>query len=140
MGYQLKSRVVSTSIGDVQVDVRAEKDEITGFGNLEKHRKREVLIVEIKTTVKSEDLTALSKKRKAILDNYLKESEIWKYDFASETWMVACYGWNDRLKDYARSQNINPIDGEELHRMLRKYNLLDRSRPPCPKQPEQNPA
>lgn len=137
MGYQLKSKTVPTSIGDIQVDVRAEKDEIIGFEDLEKHQKREVLIVEVKTTVRYEDITKLSRKNKAILDNYLKESKIWKYRFTSATWMVACYGWNDKLKEYARNQGIKPIDGEELQSMLRKYNLLYRSRPPCPKQPEQ---
>ena len=138
MGYQLKSRVVPTSIGDVQVDVRAEKDEIGGFENLERHRKRKVLIVETKATVKFEDITSLSKKRKAILDNYRKESEIWKYEFTSETWMVACYGWNDRSKDHARRQNIIPIDDEELGARLLRYNLLDKGRPPCRKQPREN--
>lgn len=139
MGYQLKSRVVSTSIGDVQVDVRAEKDKIAGFENLERLRKKSILIVEAKATVESEDIKALWKKSKAILDNYSKEAEIWKYKIASETWMVACYGWDEGLKDYARHQNIIPIDGEELHLKLREYNLFDRGRPPCPKQPKQNP-
>ena len=139
MGYHEESRVVATPIGDVQVDVRAERDQITGFENLEKHQRKEVLIVETKATVEYKDITALSKKSKAILDNYLKASEIWKYKVKSETWMVACYGWDERLKDYAQRQNIIPIDNEELRRRLREYNLLDRGRPPCPKQSKQNP-
>jgi len=92
MGYQLKSRVVSTSIGEVQVDVRGEKDEITGFENLERHWKRRVLIVEIKTTVKSEDIRSYSRKYRAILDNYGKESEVWKYKLTSEVARARCEG------------------------------------------------
>lgn len=136
MGYQLKSRTVPTSVGDVEVDIRAEKDKIIGLENLEKHKKKDVIIVETKATVNSEDIRSLSKKSKAILENYHKELEIWKYDFASETWIVACYGWNDELKNLARSLNIRPIDGEELENMLQKYNLLHRGRPPCRKRPK----
>lgn len=139
MGYQLKPRVVPTSIGEVQVDVRGEKDEISGFENLERHLKRKVLIVETKTSVKSEHIRELSKKHKAILNNYQRESEIWKYRFTLETWLIACYRWDERLKDYAQRQNIIPIDSEELRLRLREYNLLDRSRPPCPKLPRKNP-
>jgi len=131
MGYQLKSRTVPTSIGDVEVDIRAEKDKIIGFENLEKHKKRDILIVEVKATVSSEDIHLLSRKSKAILENYKKELEIWKYDFASEIWIVACYGWNEELKNVARSLGVKPIDGAELESMLKKHNLLHRGRPPC---------
>lgn len=134
MGYELKSRVVATSVGDVQIDVRAEKDEIGGFEKLEKLQKRHVIIVETKATVEAKDIKMLSEKRKAILENYRKDSEIWSYNLRSETWMVACYGWNDELKTYAQRQDIKPIDGEELHRMLEEHNRFNRSRPACPKQ------
>jgi hypothetical protein len=133
MGYQLKSRTVPTSIGDVEVDIRAEKDRVTGFENLEKLEKRNVLIVETKATVDSGDINSLSRKRESILENYRREAEIWRCDLALETWFVACYGWSEELKNLARRLNIIPIDGDELEEKLQEHNLLHRGRPPCRK-------
>ena len=133
-GYIAKSRMVNTSIGSVQLDVRAEKDAIVGFENLERLKGREVILVEVKTTVKREHISELSKKSKAILEIYQKDSKLWNYELRTQTWLVACYGWNEEIKSYAKREGIFPIDKEELEAQLQRYNLLDRSRPPCPKQ------
>ena len=128
MDYQLKSRIVPTSLGEIEVDIRAEKDTNIGWENLEKHKKREVLIVEVKTTVSKDDIKSLSKKSEAINENYEKESEIWKNNFKSETWMVSVYGWTPELKEFARNLDIKPIDQEELENLLQKFNLLHKGR------------
>jgi len=131
-GFQLKPRIVSTSIGQIQVDVRAEKDHAVGFQNLERLERKEVLIIETKTTVKADHISELARRRKAILATYHRDSELWEYRLSFETWLVACYGWNDDLVDYAKRNDIVPIDSTELARRLRRHGLLDRSRPPCP--------
>ena len=128
MGYQLKSRTVPTSLGEVEVDVRAEKDTNIGWENLEKYIKREVLIIEVKTTVSKGDIKSLSKKSKAINENYEKETEIWKNSFKSETWMVSVYGWTPELKKIARNHGIKVIDKEEMEELLEKFNLLHKGR------------
>jgi len=133
MGYQKKSRTVPTSLGEVEVDVRAEKDEGIGWENLEKLRRKDVIIVEVRTTVNKADFASFSKKSKAIIENYRKESEIWKYDLKTESWLVACYGWTDDLKRLARNLGIKPVDASDLEKMLKPYNLLNRARPPCRK-------
>lgn len=133
-GYTTKHRIVHTSIGDVQVDVRAEKDYSVGFENLERLKGKDVIIIEVKTTIKDEYITDHSKTSKAIHEIYRKDSELWKYELRFQTWLVACYGWNDHLKDYAKREGIIPIDRQELETRLGKHSLLDRSRPPCPKQ------
>ena len=130
MGYQLKSRTVPTSIGEVEVDIRAEKDKLIGFEKLEKHTEKRVLIIEAKTTINSEDISKFSKKSKAIIENYQKDAAIWKYALHLETWIVACYGWNDDLKELAANVNILPIDTDKLENMLQEYSLLHKGRVP----------
>jgi len=133
-GYTTKHRVVHTLIGDVQVDVRAEKDYSVGFENLERLKGKDAVIIEVKTTVKDKHITDLSKESKAIHEIYQKDSELWKYELRFQTWLVACYGWDDHLKDHAKREGIIPIDRQDLETRLGKHNLLDRGRPPCPKQ------
>jgi hypothetical protein len=133
-GYTTKHRVVHTIIGDVQVDVRAEKDYSIGFENLECLKRKDVVIIEAKATVKDEDISDHSKASKAIHEIYQKDSELWKYQLHFQTWLVACYGWDDHLKDHAKREGIIPIDRQDLETRLGKHNLLDRGRPPCPKQ------
>jgi len=133
-GYTTKHRVVHTSIGDVQVDIRAEKDYSVGFENLERLKGKDVVIIEVKTTVKDKHIPDLSKESKAIHEIYQKDSELWKYELRFQTWLVACYGWDDPLKDHAKREGIIPIDKQDLETRLGKHNLLDRGRPPCPKQ------
>jgi hypothetical protein len=102
------------------------------FQNLGRLTRRDVLIVETKTTVNSHDIYDLLKKRKAINENYENDSKRWNYTLDFKTWLIACYGWDDNLKNRARRNDIVPIDDKELTYRLRSHNLLDGRRPPCP--------
>jgi len=92
------------------------------------------IIIEAKATVKDEDISDHSKVSKAIYEIYQKDSELWKYELRFQTWLVACYGWDDYLKGHAKREGIIPIDRQDLENRIGKHNLLDRGRPPCPKQ------
>ncbi len=132
MGYVNSPNIIRHSNKDIEVDYLGEKNQTTSpFGN-GRLIKKQVLIIETKTTICQEDITSFSGKVKLIKEKYERASLDFSYNLEITAWIFACYKWTDELKQLAKNLGIQPFDNEELCGMLRTYHLIDRRFPICP--------
>ena len=132
LGYSPGPNILPDNGGELEVDFLGEKNTTTsplGTGRL---KKKEVLIVESKTTISKSEITKFSKKSDIIKSKYEKNAANFRYELVLKAWMFACYGWTEELKEIAMKNDIEPFGENEIKEMLKKNRLLDRRIPICP--------
>jgi hypothetical protein len=132
IGYAIRPNIFSHNNSEIEVDFVGEKDLTTSsFGN-GKLKKKEVLLVECKTTISESDINDFARKVAIIKGKYEISADAFQYDLKLDAWMVSCYGWTDELKDMAIKNGIKPFGKDELEDILEKHGILDHRIPTCP--------
>jgi len=132
MGYTRKPGLIPSQQGEIELDVRAEKDSILGIKPSEKIDKQSVLLAEAKTTISKRDIKEFKKKIDVVSEKYKIISKQFGYPIKIESWIVACYGWNNELRKYAKSLEIKPIESIDLVTLLEENGIMDHRYNPCP--------
>lgn len=132
LGYSSRPNVFLHNNCEIEVDFVGERDITTSPFGTGKLKRKEVLIVECKTTISKSDIDGFAKKISIIKAKYEISAKAFQYDLNFDAWLVSCYGWTDELKDMAKKNNIKPFGKEELENILQKYGLLDHRIPVCP--------
>jgi hypothetical protein len=99
MEYELQPGVLPSNGEEIELDVLAEQDKTRGIPPSNKLVWKSVLLVEAKATILKEDIDEFSEKVKIVKGKYEIYSELFGCHLSFETWIVACYGWDDELKN-----------------------------------------
>jgi hypothetical protein len=132
IGYAPHPNIFSYDDNEIEVDFVGERDVTTSPFGTGKLKKREVLVVECKTTISKSETNDFIRKVGIIKGKYKISAETFRYDLNIDAWLVSCYGWTDELRNIAIKNSIKPFDKEELGDILEKYRLLDHRIPLCP--------
>lgn len=117
---------------EIEVDFLGEKETTNrplGRGRL---KKKEVLIVECKTTISKNDIVDFSRKVNIIKSKYEVSAKAFQHNVEFEVWIFACYGWTKELKDLASKQGFRVFDADAMKETLDQHQLLDHRMPICP--------
>ena len=136
MGYKLGTTIYEHNNVVIEIDALGEKTETSAPEGQGKILKKEILIVECKRTVTKKDITDFIKKTKIVSEKHEQIAQILKHPLKAESWLIACYGWTDKLKDLSKENGIKPIDKDELESLSRRYRVSDRRLPVCPENVE----
>ena len=132
MGYDLGPTVYTHNDTEIEIDALGEKTETSAPEGQGKILKKEILIVECKRSVTRKDVIDFFKKIRIVSEKYEQMAQILKHQLKVESWIIACYGWTDELKNLSREKGITPIDKDDLENLLGRHRLLDRRLPVCP--------
>lgn len=131
-GYLLRPSILPIKDGEIELDAMAEKDNIKGIAPSHKLISKSILVVETKATIDRKDIFDFLKKVEIVKKKYNLMAAEFGFSLSLEAWIVACYGWDQKLKEYANSNDILPIDDLKLFTMMEENGLLDSRYNPCP--------
>lgn len=132
MGFEENSTTFKIDHKIVEVDGRYERKEFSGARS-ERLVGKDVILVECKTTIDFNEIKKFESKVKIVKAKYAKEKENWNYDYLNfKAWIVACYGWTEKLLEEARSRSIRPVTPSKLEHELKSHGIFDPRIPMCP--------
>jgi len=132
MGYELGPRIYSHQGVEIEIDAFGQKIKTNYAEGQGKILKKEIVIVECKTTIDKKEIVDFLKKVEIIANKYRSVAQILEYKLKIESWIVACYGWTDELKRFSKEKGLEPLDSSSLEGLLKKYGIIDRRYPVCP--------
>lgn len=132
LGYTPCPNILPDNSGEIEVDFLGEKNTTTSPFGTGRLKRKDILIIESKTTISKSDIKKFSKKLNIIRGKYQEHAANFGYDLKCKAWIFSCYGWTEDLKNLAMNSDIEPFGKDEIERILKMNNLLDRRIPICP--------